>query len=71
MNKDVKSKVAAKKYSTDLAQRRTRGFARGLIIVQKKGMAPVSLADIAKHTQGCTLTSETGTMPPPLAIIKP
>ena len=34
-------------------------------------MAPVSLADIPKHTQGCTITSETGATPPPLAIIKP
>ena len=32
---------------------------------------PVSLADIMKHTQGCTLTSKTGATPPSSAIIKP
>jgi len=30
---------------------RTRGFARGLIIAQKRDVAPVLLMDITKHTQ--------------------
>ena len=57
--------------SRNVAPARTHGFARSLIIAQKKRVAPVLLVDITKHTQGCTLTSKTGTTPPPLAIIKP
>jgi len=57
--------------SRNVAPTRTRGFARGLIIAQKRAVSPVSLADITKHTQGCTLRSETGATPPSLVIIKP
>ena len=54
--------------SRNVAPARTRGFACGLIIA---GVAPVLLADITKHTQGCTLTSKKGAMPPSSEIIKP
>jgi len=57
--------------SRNVALARTCTFARGLINRPKKGVAPVALADITKHTQGCTLTNETGATPPPSAIIKP
>ena len=50
--------------SCNVAPAPTRGFTRGLIIAQNKGAAPVLLADITKHTQGCTLTSKTGATPP-------
>ena len=62
------------KYSTDLTQRRTRPQSQicsWLNNRPKKGVTPVSLADIMKHTQGCTLTSKTGATPPSSAIIKP
>ena len=61
-------------YSTNLMQRRTRlhlWICSWLNNCPKKGVAPVSLTDITKHTHGCTLTRKTGATPPPSAIIKP
>ena len=62
------------RYDTDLVQRCTRPHLQiysWLNNRSKKGVASVSLADIMKHTQGCTLTSKTDATHPPLAIIKP
>ena len=35
----------------------------------KKGVVPVSLLDIMKHTQECTLTSKTGATPLPWQLL--
>ena len=70
----VYKKSSTLNYSTDLTQCRTRPHSwiwSWPNYHPKKGVAPVLLVDITKHTQGCTLTSETGATPPPLAIIKP
>ena len=59
-------------YGTDLAQRHTHLHSRicsWLNNFPKGGVAPVLLADITEHTQGCTLTSETGATPPPLQLL--
>jgi len=63
-------------YGTDLVQHHTRPHSRicsWLNNHPKKGVVPVSLTYITKHSQGCTLMSKTGATPPRqlLSLSKP